>query len=133
MRGPVDDIVPHPNREGDVFGKVFYHTARDHPIVQEITIPISIIATRVFDLMSHYGLDGIDDDTLPRNIEESLPQSLSSFSGLRNMLNNADKLRSMGMIGGGGGGGGDGHDDGGDDDDLNENLGNKLLYPQSHK
>eukprot|EP00956_Cyclotella_meneghiniana_P031818 scaffold85082_cov40-Cyclotella_meneghiniana.AAC.2 len=121
--GPVDDIVPHPNREGDVFGKVFYHTARDHPIVQEITnnIPISIIATRVVDLMSHYGLDGIDDDTLPQNIEESLPQSLSSFSGLHNMLNNADKLRSMGMIGGGGGGGGDGHDDGGDDDDLNEN------------
>eukprot|EP00956_Cyclotella_meneghiniana_P028306 scaffold65297_cov77-Cyclotella_meneghiniana.AAC.2 len=115
--GHVDDIVPHPNR--DLFGKVFYHIANENSIVNEITnkIRISIIATRVFDLMSHFGLDGLNDGTPPGNINAPLPSSCRSFSGLHNMLFNVNKLRSMGMMGGGNGGGGDGHDDGGGDDD----------------
>eukprot|EP00956_Cyclotella_meneghiniana_P012886 scaffold18357_cov62-Cyclotella_meneghiniana.AAC.4 len=69
----------------------------------------------VFDLLSHFGLDGLNDDTPPANINEPLPSSCRTFSGLHNILSNDDKLRSMGIMGGGDGGGG-GDDGGGDDD-----------------
>ena len=120
--GTVDDIIPHPNR--DAFGKVFYNIANENSIVKEITnnVRISIIASRVFDLMSHFGLDGLNDDTPPANINEPLPSSCRTFCGLYNLLSNDDKLRSMGIMGGGDGGG---DDDGGgdfndDDSDVEE-------------